>query len=125
MSNFTYTLKVLAVNVQGIECFGRSEQIQNLLVKHTVSVAVLTEMETSHSIAETTYLEGLKAFCHPFSVTGPPKKEVGVILMVSNQLASASKPIPEINGNDTVQSVWVEIVGHDLLIGGVYRHVLI
>ena len=41
--------------------------------------------------------------------------------MISNKLSSASKPRPDINGNDTVQTVWIELVNHDLLIGGVYR----
>ena len=85
-------LKVLAVNVRGIECYGRLDQIRILLVKHMVSVAVLTETETNHSIAETTHIDGFKAFCPPATVTGPSGKEVGVILMISNRLLSASKP---------------------------------
>ena len=115
-------LKVLAVNIGGIKCFGRLDQIQILLLKHSISVAVITETETTHSIAETTSVEGFKAFCPPSSVTCPSNcKEVGVILMLSNELYPASKPRPDINGNDSVQTVWIELVKHDLLIGGVYR----
>ena len=84
-------------------------------------MAVLTETETSHSIAETTSIEGFKAFCPPNSVTGPPGKEVGVILMISNKLAASAKPRADINGNDTVQTIWIEISNHDLIIGGIYR----
>ena len=83
-------LKVLTVNIQGLECFGRLEQIRTLLVKHSVSVAVVTETETSHSIAETSNIEGFKAFIPPKSVTGPLKKEVGVIVMISNELSLAT-----------------------------------
>ena len=85
------TLKVLALNIRGIECAGRLDQIQTLLIKHSIAVAVLTETETSHSIAETTNTENFKSFCPPTCVTGPHGKEVGVILMVSNKLSSASK----------------------------------
>jgi hypothetical protein len=84
-------------------------------------VAVLTETETSHSIAETTNIEGFKAFCPPNSVTGPPGKEVGVILMISNKLAASAKPRPDINGDDTVQTIWIEMGNYDLIIGGIYR----
>ena len=114
-------LHVLAINVCGIDCYGRIDQIHILLVKHLVSVAVLTETETSHSIAETTNIDGFKAFCPPSSVTGPSGKEAGVIMLISNDLSLASKPRPDINGNDTVQTVWVELTNYDLLIGGVYR----
>ena len=110
----------MAVNIRGIECYGRLEQIRILLTKHLASVAVLTETETSHSYAETTNIEGFKAFCPPNSVTGPPGKEVGVILMVSNKLAASAKPRPDINGDDTVQTIWIELGNYDLIIGGIY-----
>ena len=75
-------LKILSVNVRGIECSGRLDQIRDLLVKHLVSVAVITETETTHNIAETTNIDGFKVFCPPGTVTGPKDKEVGVILMI-------------------------------------------
>ena len=115
------SLRILAVNIRGIECYGRLEQIRILLIKHQASVAVLTETETSHSIAETTNIEGFKAFCPPTSVTGPLGKEVGVILMISDKLAAAAKPRPDINGDDSVQTIWIEIGIHNLIIGGIYR----
>ena len=65
-------LRILAVNIRGIECVGRLDQIQTLLIKHQVSVAVLTETETTQSIAETTNIDGFQAFCSPTSVYGPP-----------------------------------------------------
>ena len=114
-------LKVLTVNIRGIECYGRLDQVQLLLVKHLVSVAALTETETSHSIAQTTHVKGFKAFCPPSSVTGPQSKEVGVILMIDDSLASDCKPRPEINGTDTVQTVWIELTKYNLIIGGIYR----
>ena len=114
-------LRILAVNVRGIECNGRLEQIRILLTKHLASVAVLSETETSHSTAETTNIEGFKAFCPPNSVIGPTGKEVGVILMISNKLAVSAKPRPDINGDDTIQTIWIEIGNHDLIIGGIYR----
>ena len=86
-----------------------------------MSVAVLSETETSHSIAKTANIEGFQAFCPPDSVTGPSKKECGVILMVSNMLSVACKPRPDINAEDTVQTIWIEVTTHNLLICGVYR----
>ena len=68
------------MNVRGLMCYGRLEQIRILLEKHSISVAVLSETETSYSIAERTNIDGFKAFCPPASVTGPPKKEVGLPL---------------------------------------------
>ena len=67
-------------------CNGRLEQIRNVLVKHDISIAILSETETTHSIAETTNIEGFKAFCPPTSVTGPSGKEVGVLILVSNNV---------------------------------------
>ena len=98
-------LNVLAVNVQGIECYGRLDQVQILLVNNLVSVAVLTETETTHSIAESSNIEGFRAYCPPTCVIGPIGKEVGVMLMISNKLSSATKPRPDINGNDSIQTV--------------------
>ena len=93
-----------------------------LLKKYQASLAILTETETNQSYAKTTNLEGFRAFCPPMCVSGPSAgKEVGVIMMVSNNLASSSIPRPDINGNDSVQTVWVELVNHNLLVGGVYR----
>ena len=114
-------LNVLAVNVQGIECYGRLDQVQILLVNNLVSVAVLTETETTHSIAESSNIEGFRAYCPPTCVIGPIGKEVGVMLMISNKLSSATKPRPDINGNDSIQTVWIELLNFDLIIGGVYR----
>ena len=121
MKNLEPISRILAVNVRGIECNGRLEQIRVLLTKHHASVAVLSETETSHSIAETTSIEGFKAFCPPNSVTGPPGKEVGVILMISDKLAASARPRPDINGDDSVQTIWMEIGIHNLIIGGIYR----
>ena len=41
--------------------------------------------------------------------------------MISNKLAASAKPRPDINGDDTVQTIWIEIGNHDLIIGGIYR----
>ena len=41
--------------------------------------------------------------------------------MIPDKHSSSSKPRPDINGNDTVQTVWIELVQYNLLIGGVYR----
>ena len=94
-------LKVLSINIQGIECIGRPEQIQILLAKYLIEVAVLTETETSHSYAKTTNIQGFKSFPPPSCVSGPSGKEVGVIMMISNRLSSACKSRNDINGNDT------------------------
>ena len=106
VKNLKSVLKVLTVNVRGVECVGRLDQIQQLLVKNLVSVAVLTETETTHLTAASSNINGFKAFCPPTCVTGPPGKEVGVILLISEKLASASKPRPDLNSNDTIQTVW-------------------
>jgi hypothetical protein len=114
-------LNVLALNVRGIMCHGRSEQVRLLMIKHKVSVAILSETETTHSYSATTHMEGFRALCPPTTVTGPPGKEVGVIMMVSADIASSSIQRPDINGSDTVQTVWTEITHLGLIVGGVYR----
>ena len=60
------------------------------------------------------------ALCPPATVTGPPGKEVGVIMMVSDDLASSSILRPDVNGSDTVQTVWTELTHLGLIVGGVY-----
>ena len=114
-------LKILALNVRGIMCHGRSEQARLLMIKHKASIAILSETETTHTYAKTTHMEGFRALCPPSTVTGPPDKEVGVIMMVSDDQASSSIPRPDINGSDTVQTVWTEFTHLDLIVGGVYR----
>ena len=66
-------------------------------------------------------MEGFRALCPPKTVTGPPGKEVGVIMMVSADLASSSIQRPDINDADTVQTVWTELTHLGLIVGGVYR----
>ena len=41
--------------------------------------------------------------------------------MISDSLASAAKPRPDINSQDSVQTVWIELSESQLLIGGAYR----
>ena len=41
--------------------------------------------------------------------------------MIDDSLASDCKPRPEINGTDTVQTVWIELTKYNLIIGGIYR----
>jgi hypothetical protein len=114
-------LNVLALNVRGIMCHGRSEQARLLMIKHKVSIAILSETETTHAYSATTHMEGFRALCPPTTVTGPPGKEVGVIMMVSADIASSSIQRPDINGSDTVQTVWTELTHLGLIVGGVYR----
>jgi exonuclease III len=114
-------LSVLALNVRGIMSHGRSEQARLLMIKHKVSIAILSETETTHAYSATTHMEGFRALCPPTTVTGPPGKEVGVIMMVSADIASSSIQRPDINGSDTVQTVWTELTHLGLIIGGVYR----
>ena len=109
-------LNILTINVRGIESNGRLEQIRLLLIKNNAKIAVLSETETTHSYASTTNIEGWRAFCPPECVSGPSGKEV-----VANDIASASIKRPDINGTDTVQTVWIEITSLNILIGGVYR----
>ena len=117
----TTKLNVIAVNVCGNECNSRLEEIRLLLVKYNVDIAILSETETSHAYAPTTNIDGFKSFCPPKYVTGPSGKEVGVIVLVSEKLASTCKIRPDINGSDTVQTVWIQFTNHDILIGGIYR----
>jgi hypothetical protein len=56
-------LNVLALNVRGIMCHGRSEQVRLLMIKHKVSVAILSETETTHTYSATTHMEGFRALC--------------------------------------------------------------
>ena len=113
-------LNVIAINFCGIECSGRLEEIHLLLVKYSVDVAILSETETSHSFAATTSLRAYKAFSPPKSVTGPPDKEAGVIILVSQKLASSCRIRLDIHGLDTVQTVWTELTNYSTLMGGVY-----
>ena len=69
-------LRVLAINICGIECYERLDQIGILLLKHLVSVAVLTVTETSLSIAETSNIEGFKAFFHQHLLLDPQVKKL-------------------------------------------------
>ena len=112
-------LKILAVNVENLE--SKHLQIQNLLMKYQCSIAVLSETETTHEKAATAHMQGFKAFCPPSSVTRPPGKEAGVLMLVSNTLATSAKPRPDINGDDTVQTVWTEFKDLKLIVGGIYR----
>ena len=114
-------LNILTINVRGIECNGRIEQVRLLLVKCQISLAVLSETETLHSFAASANMDGFKALCHPLSVTGPCGKEAGVMIMISDELASVSKLRHDINGTDTVQTIWIELLNHDFIIGGIYR----
>ena len=113
------SLKILAVNVQGLE--NKHLQVHNLLCKYNTSVAILSEVETTHGQAATANMQGFRVFCPPTVVTGPPNKEVGVVMMVSNDLAASAKPRYDINYTDTVQTVWTEFVDLKLIVGGVYR----
>ena len=101
-------------------CHGRSEQARLLMIKHKASIAVLSETETTHSYSATTHIEGFRALCPPKTVTGPPGKEVGVIMMVSD-LGLSSIQRPDINGADTVQTGLTELTHLELIVGGVYH----
>ena len=98
-SDHNFDLKVLAVNVHGIK--NKHLHVLNLLNKNKCSLAVLSEVETTHQKAATSHMEGFCAFCPPTTVTGPPDKEVGVLMLISNNLASSAKPRPDINAMDT------------------------
>ena len=102
-------------------CHGRSEQARLLMIKHKASIAILSETETTHAYSATTHMEGFRALCPPTTVTGPRGKEVGVIMMVSADIAASSIQRPDINGSDTVQTVWTELTHLELIVGGVYR----
>ena len=47
-------LNALAINVRGIMCHGRSEQVRLLMIKHKILIAILSEKETTHAYAATT-----------------------------------------------------------------------
>ena len=61
-------INVLALNVRGIMCHGRSEQARLLMIKHKASITVLSETETTHTYAKTTHMEGFRALCPPTTV---------------------------------------------------------
>lgn len=109
----------MAVNVQGLQ--NKHLHVLNLMTKCKTSNAILSEVETTHGKAATSHMNGYRAFCPPSTVTGPPEKEVGVLMLISDSLATSAKPRPDINCKDTVQTVWVEFTELNLLVGGVYR----
>ena len=47
VSKYT-SIKTLTLNVSGLKSYGRIDQVRNLLIKHKIDVAVLTETEISH-----------------------------------------------------------------------------
>ena len=55
-------LNILTLNVRGIQCNGRLDQVELLLKKYQASLAILTETETNQSYAKTTNLEGFYSF---------------------------------------------------------------
>ena len=97
-------LKVIAVNVEGLH--NKYLHVSNLLSKYKCSLAVLSEVETSQSIASSSHIEGFRAFCPPKTVTGPKDKEVGVLNLVANDLVSSAIPRPDINCQDSVQIIY-------------------
>ena len=109
----------MAVNVQGLQ--NKHLHVLNLMTKYKTPIAILSEVETTHGKAATSHMDGYRAFCPPSTVTGPPEKEVGVLMLISDNLATSAKPRPDINCKDTVQTVWVEFTELNLLVGGVYR----
>ena len=42
-------------------------------------------------------------------------------MVISNSLAPSARPRPDINGQDTVQTVWTEFSELKLLVEGIYR----
>ena len=73
----------------GLKSYGRIDQVRNLLLQHEISIAVLTETEVSHELAKTFNMEGFTAFCPPPFTTGPIGKEAGLVILVSNDIASS------------------------------------
>ena len=125
VSNFT-SLKILTLNVSGLKSYGRIDQVRNLLVKHKIDVAVLTETEISHGMAKTFNIDGYKVFCPPHFTTGPRGKEAGVITLVANDIAIYAIERPDLNNKeDTIPTVWIQLkntkAGLNCIIGGVYR----
>ena len=89
-------------------------------------MAVLTETEVSHEIAETFNIEGYTAFGPPSFTTGPKGKEAGLVILVSNDIAMYTIARPDINNKvDTIPTVWVQLKNLNqnlnFIIGGVYR----
>ena len=118
-------LNILTLNVCGLNSYGLIDQVKNLLSKYKISVAVLTETEISHEIAETFNIEGYTVFCPPSFTTGPKGKEAGLIVLVSNDVAIYTSARPDLNNKtDTIPTVWIHLKNNenlDFIIGGVYR----
>ena len=82
----------------------------NLLLKHQISVAVLTETEVSHDIAKIFNIEGYTVFCPPPFTTGPTGKEAGLVILVLNDIAVSTIASSDINNMvDTIPTVWIQL----------------
>ena len=118
-------LNILTLNVCGLKSFGSIDQVRNLLLKYQISVAVLTETEVSHEIAKTFNIEGFTVFCPPPFTTGPRGKEAGLIILVSNEIATCTFARSDIKKEDSIPSIWIHLKNLnqnlDCIIGGVYR----
>ena len=125
LSKYT-SIKTLTLNVSGLKSYGRIDQVRNLLIKHKIDVAVLTETEISHDMAKTFNIDGYKVFCPPHFTTGPRGKEAGVITLVAKDIAIYAIERPDLNNKeDTIPTVWIQLknikAGLNCIIGGVYR----
>ena len=119
-------LNIITLNVCGSKSHGRIDQVKNLLLKYKVSIAVLTETEVSHEMAKTFNIEGYTVYCPPSFTTGPKGKEAGLIMLVSNDIASSIILRHDLNNEvDTIPTLWVQLKNLnqklDIIIGGVYR----
>ena len=107
----------------GLKSYGRIDQVHHLLLKYQVSVAVLTETEVSHDIAKSFSVEGYIVFCPSSTTTGPRGKEAGLIILVSNDVATFTIAGSDISKSDSIPTIWIQLKNRnlDLVIGGVYR----
>ena len=117
------SLNVLTLNVCGLKSYGRIDQVHHLLLKYQVSVAVLTETEVSHDIAKSFSVEGYIVFCPSSTTTGPRGKEAGLIILVSNDVATFTIAGSDISKSDSILTIWLQLKNKnvDLVIGSVYR----
>ena len=107
----------------GLKSYGRIDQVHHLLLKYQVSVAVLTETEVSHDIAKSFSVEGYIVFCPSSTTTGPRGKEGGLIILVSNDVATFTIAGSDISKSDSILTIWLQLKNKnvDLVIGSVYR----
>ena len=100
------SINVLTLNVCRLNSYSRIDQVHNLSLWYEITVAVLTKTEISHDIASIFNIEGYSVICASPFTTGPRGKEAGLIILVSNDIATYTIARSDIHDkSDTISTI--------------------